>query len=624
MNDSRDSSNKEHTTEDAHKYCDILNNINEAVFIHNISDGSILDVNTAMCEMFGYQREEALGLNIGAISSGYNGYNMEGAKKLVQKAAKEGAQVFDWHAKRKDGTFFWVSVNLKHVNIAGDSCVLAVIRDITEMKEYDRERLRLIEIVETTSDLVSTSTPDEKILYLNEAGRRMLEWSHGIEKMEIKNLHPQWAGEKIKNIGLPESVKHGAWRGETAIVNATGKEIPVSQVIISHKDREGDLCYFSTIMRDISEARKQEDELRKSEKLLYTTLSSVADAVITTDTSGKITFMNPTAVKITGYAATNGHTLNLLEVFDVVDEDTEQKISDPVLEVILSGEAKKFGSHYRIKIKSGVELPISFNCAPIMDGENVLGGVLVFREISEERKREAKQRHQQKLESIGTLAGGVAHEINNPINIIMNYAELILEKLNEQDDEYDDVKNIIGESQRIASIVRNLLAFSRQETESKEPARLWDIVNTTVSLTRKIFTADQIKMDVDVSDRLPYVNCRSQQIMQVLMNLITNSRDALNEKYPKFDENKIIKIRAKEIEFDNREFVRLTVEDTGTGIEKSILDKIYDPFFTSKPRYKGTGLGLSVSHGIVEDHNGRMSVETEVGKFTRFHLDLLQ
>ncbi len=235
---------------------------------------------------------------------------------------------------------------------------------------------------------------------------------------------------------------------------------------------------------------------------------------------------------------------------------------------------------------------------------------------------EAQLRQKQKLESIGTLAGGVAHEINNPINGIMNYAQLISDQLDPESPLREFTDEIGQETERVAKIVRNLLAFARHEKESHSPARIVDIVDGTVSLVRTIIRRDQITLEVDVPDDLPKIKCRSQQIQQVLMNLLTNARDALNERYPEHDPDKIMTVTVRPFEKEGRSWLRTTVEDHGAGIPDEIRDRLFDPFFTTKDQSKGTGLGMSISHGIVQDHHGELSVECEAGRYTRFHLDL--
>ena len=228
----------------------------------------------------------------------------------------------------------------------------------------------------------------------------------------------------------------------------------------------------------------------------------------------------------------------------------------------------------------------------------------------------------QRIESIGTLAGGVAHEINNPINGIMNYAQLILDRLEKENPAAGFAQEILHETQRIAKIVRNLLTFARNEKQSHSPAQLSDIVSSVLSLIQTVMRHDQIILELAIPENLPKIKCRSQQIQQVLMNLLTNARDSLNERYPGHSPAKKLRIAAEMISKQGRTFIRTTVEDSGTGIPPEILDRIFDPFFTTKPKETGTGLGLSISYGIVRDHGGELSVESEPGKYARFHMDL--
>jgi PAS domain S-box-containing protein len=242
---------------------------------------------------------------------------------------------------------------------------------------------------------------------------------------------------------------------------------------------------------------------------------------------------------------------------------------------------------------------------------------------AEEEKRmlEAQLRQQQRLESVGTLASGVAHEINNPIQGIMNYAELIYTNTLERRLVEDFAGEITRESQRVAKIVRNLLAFSRQDaTEEPEPIQLGEIVESSLSLVRSVLRGDHITVEVTDTPGLPPVLCRAQQIQQVIMNLVTNARDALNERYEAYDDRKRIDIQIGPAPL--HQWVRVTVRDSGSGIAPDVLPRIFDPFFTTKGRDRGTGLGLAVSHGIVRDHGGDFVVETEVGVGSSFSVDL--
>ncbi len=245
------------------------------------------------------------------------------------------------------------------------------------------------------------------------------------------------------------------------------------------------------------------------------------------------------------------------------------------------------------------------------------------REHAEKERLQAQLRQQQKLDSIGTLASGVAHEINNPIMGIINYGRMLADTADEDSESREYACEITREGERVAAIVRNLLAFARQQEKvSAKPEHLHSIVENTLSLIRAIMIRDKITLEVSVAPELPQVLCRSSEIQQVIMNLVTNARDALNERYESRAEAKHIVVSAHMLFEEDKQWVRLTVEDFGNGIPKTILERVFDPFFTTKPCSEGTGLGLSVSHGIVQEHGGRLKVESEPGQFTRFHLDL--
>jgi signal transduction histidine kinase len=149
-----------------------------------------------------------------------------------------------------------------------------------------------------------------------------------------------------------------------------------------------------------------------------------------------------------------------------------------------------------------------------------------------------------------------------------------------------------------------------------------DIVDTTISLIGSLLRKDQIQLTVEIEPDLPLLKCQSQQIEQILINLLTNARDALNDRYPDFDEDKILRVTVDVIHREDKAWIRTIVEDHGSGISADIIDRIFDPFFSTKPREKGTGLGLSVSYGLVREHHGRLFAESEPNAYTRFTMEL--
>ena len=224
----------------------------------------------------------------------------------------------------------------------------------------------------------------------------------------------------------------------------------------------------------------------------------------------------------------------------------------------------------------------------------------------------------QRLESIGTLASGIAHEINNPLNGILNYGQLILDIENIESTAKVYANEIIYESERVATIVKNLLDFSRHNKQEHSYANIEDIIGKIISLVNTIIKHDQIDLQISITENISRIKCRNQQIQQVIMNLLTNARDALNEKYKGFHENKIINISCKEFIKEDRKWISIIVRDNGSGIPDEIKDKIFDPFFSTKDKNLGTGLGLSISYGIVEAHHGEVLLETKKDEYTQF------
>ncbi len=269
------------------------------------------------------------------------------------------------------------------------------------------------------------------------------------------------------------------------------------------------------------------------------------------------------------------------------------------------------------------------NCSPVLSPEGALRRIIhVATDITERVRAEAERRRlekelrgRQRLDAVGTLASGVAHEINNPINGVINYAQLMLDELPATDPARAHCREIIHESERIATIVRNLLTFARAETGGMVESDLPTVVEGALSLVRMLLRRDHIELVVEAQEGLPRVYCHEQQVQQVVMNVVTNARDALNRRYPGYDPDKRIWLKMVRHSEEGKSYARLTVEDHGCGIPAAVRERLFDPFFTTKNRTEGTGLGLSICHGIMREHGGRLSVESEEGAWTRFHAD---
>ena len=247
--------------------------------------------------------------------------------------------------------------------------------------------------------------------------------------------------------------------------------------------------------------------------------------------------------------------------------------------------------------------------------------ITIFSDISEKISAEAQIKNIQRLESVGILASGVAHEINNPINGILNYSQIIMDEAKINSEIYQYAQIIKKESMRIAETTSNLLQFSRYDTGQCEHVSLSEILKQTISLVEATIKKEKICIVVDLDAKLE-VSCYPQQIQQIVMNLLLNARSAVIERYEADKRDMEIKISSNEFIKAGKKYIRIIVEDNGKGIPPENNEKIFAPFFTTKSRSEGTGLGLSISQKIAQSHKGNLYFESEENKYTRFYLEL--
>jgi signal transduction histidine kinase len=250
------------------------------------------------------------------------------------------------------------------------------------------------------------------------------------------------------------------------------------------------------------------------------------------------------------------------------------------------------------------------------EGE-IQGAIHVAKDVTEERERDLRLIMNERLAALGQLAAGVAHEINNPLNSIVNYTQILIDGRNKTEQESDILERIIRESQRIITIVRNLLSFARKETDEKSAVKISKLIMETLMLINVMFKKDGIKIIMKVPENLQEISANAQQIQQVFLNILFNAQFALNKKFPHPDPDKIIEISAQETKDNGEHFIKVVFHDNGTGIPEDIADKIMLPFFSTKTAEGGSGLGLSISHGILNQHRGRLRFESIEGMYTK-------
>jgi PAS domain S-box-containing protein len=372
-------------------------------------------------------------------------------------------------------------------------------------------------------------------------------------------------------------------------------------------------------IRDITERKRAEIALIR----LAAIVESSDDAIIGKDLNGIITNWNNGAEKIFGYAAGEMVGTSILRLIPADRHDEENQI----LEKIKRGESMKHFETLR-QTKDGRLIDISVTASPITDAAGMVIGVSkVARDITERRKLEAQFRQSQKMEAIGQLAGGVAHDFNNILAVIQLQAGLLKADQNLSLEQLDLAGEIEKAAERAANLTRQLLLFSRRQTMQPRDLDLNQAINDMAKMLRRTLGED-IQLQFKFAMQSLFIHADAGMMDQVLMNLAVNARDAMPKggqlvietSAEDFDKS----VRAQSARASSGSLVCLSVSDTGCGIPPEIVPRIFEPFFTTKEAGKGTGLGLATVFGIVEQHQGWINVHSEVGHGTTFHIYLPQ
>jgi len=357
------------------------------------------------------------------------------------------------------------------------------------------------------------------------------------------------------------------------------------------------------------ERKRAEEALRHQRDWLRVTLSSIGDAVIATDTSGTITFMNPSAASLTGWPAQEALGRHIDEVFRIIDEQTRQAVESPVVRVLRDGTVVSLADHTALTARDGNEIPIADSGAPIRSHDGTLHGVvLVFRDISERKRLEEQLRQAQKMEAIGTLAGGIAHDFNNMLQAILGYTELAIGAVTPTNVAQQYLHQVRTAGIRSRDLVQRILAFSRRTAAMCHPVYLHVLVQEALTLLRASLPST-IEIRQYLAQDAGAVLADATQMHQILMNLCANAEYAMRQT------GGVLEVRLEAVEVEATgvgtaldlspgPYVRLTVRDTGPGIAPDVCPRIFEPFFTTKGPSEGTGMGLSVVHGIVASHGG--------------------
>jgi PAS domain S-box-containing protein len=497
--------------------------------------------------------------------------------------------------------------------------------EVEQRRRAEAALARLAAVMNMTTDFVATAEPDGRASYINQAGQRMTGLEEGCDytKLKITNFHPDWAAKKVLEEGIPEAIAHGTWSGETALLGPDEQPFPTSQVLISHKSATGELEYLSTIIRDISDQKAQERRLREREEDLNITLNSIGDAVIATDADGRVTRLNPVAERLTGWSLRDAVGRRLGEVFETKSADTGEPLESPASGILNTGVIQGQTEHIILKARDNTERLVSDSGAPIRnaDGE-VCGIVLVFRDVTEKHRMEEQLRQSQKMDAIGKLAGGVAHDFNNMLAGILGFAEILADELEDRQHLRGYVDRIVSAAERSAALTRKLLSFSRKSDLQSRRMDLHRTISDTIAIL--VHSIDKrVTLEKRLGAKSSTVMGDPTQLQGLFLNLGLNAKDAMVHGGTLLieTENRTLDrgyCEDSPFNLEPGEYIRVSVKDSGVGMSADTLEHIFEPFYTTKEVGKGTGLGLSTAYSVVKEHRGAIHVSSTLNEGSTF------
>jgi len=371
---------------------------------------------------------------------------------------------------------------------------------------------------------------------------------------------------------------------------------------------------------EVIERKRAERKLEEEREQLMVTLRSIGDGVITTDVNGNITLMNKVAEKLTGWKFSESFGKPLCNIFKIINDDTHEDCPNPVDMVFESGHTVKLPDRTRLVRKDGEELLIADSGSPLrkQDG-SVSGVVLVFRDVTMERKAEIAIKNADKLESLGILAGGLAHDFNNYLGGILGHIELALNSIESGNTEQavTELKGSLSVFGKAKDLTHQFLTFAKGGAPVLGEGSIIDLVQDTARFS---ISGSNSTLEFKAEANLPACVFDPNQIARVVQNMIINAKQAMPDGGPISISIHQKNIRSSHLPLSPGTYVVVSVSDKGKGIPQKLISRIFDPFFSTKEH--GSGLGLSICYSIIKKHNGTIDVSRVAGGGTKFDIYL--
>ncbi len=579
--------------------------------------------NESLKRMFGFDDEhEYLRRNTRMLYSSEEEYHVAG-KVLYQDLETGKVSDTDTKFRRKDGSVFDARVQTKALNPPDlSNGIISVISDISFRKQAALELEKLALIVKNSSELIGLSDLDQRLIFINEAGSRMVGISQDdVGQYFVQDVIPDSYQDLMKTTVIPQILQEGSWAGFLQFRHIETGNLTDSHCttfLIRDPGTQQPL-YFAYVALDITERKVAEEKLRESEQKYRSLFVHSIDGVCVTTRDCKFVEANQSLLDIYGFSREDLHTVKVADLY--VETDARTRLHE---EIELLGHVRDYPMKMRRKDGNEIDCLLSASLWKDENGQ-IIGYQTLIRDVTKSKLLEKQLWQSQKMESLGTMAGGIAHDFNNLLTIILGFSELLLASKTEEDPDYQDLKNIVSTAEKGAELVRRVLTFSRKVESSPRPIDL----NTEVQQSKKLLQRTIPKMiaiELRLAADLNWVNTDPGQIEQVILNLAINAQHAMPQGGTLTFETENVTLDEEycrtHLKAEPGEYVVLSVSDTGHGMGKEVLEHIFEPFFTTKGAGEGTGLGLAMVYGIITSHGGRIQCYSEPGLGTTFKIYL--
>ena len=498
-------------------------------------------------------------------------------------------------------------------------------RDITERKKAEEElresEERFRTLIEGAPEAIFLQTGG-RFIYVNPAMVRLLGAltpEDLLGKVQFTWMAPEYHEATRARMKLQLETGKPVPPAERVYLRFDGSRVPVESTAVPVRINGVDA--HLVFLRDITERKKAEEQLRQSEEMYRTLIAASPDAITVTDLSGRITLASRKALELCSVPPEQ----NALgrSILEWVPPDGQIEANAALQQLLATGISTP--RELVLKRDDGSLFSAEIHGAPLRSADSIVrGAILIARDVTERNNLQAQLLQSQKMEAIGTLAGGVAHDFNNILTAIMGYAHLVQATMPEGHPVRAYAQEINNCTSKAANVTRSLLAFSRKQTIQLQPNSVNMILSDLEKLLKRLVPED-VTFTMSLHEDM-IIMADMTQIDQVLINLASNAKDAMPRGGALHIETKMVEI-GKEFRQahgfgEPGRYAMISVADTGSGIDEAIQKKIFEPFFTTKEVGKGTGLGLSIVYGIIKQHDGYITVSSEPGKGTTFEIYL--